>query len=170
MRDHMLRFKQTQLPAVNKAADLLTAELDAGKTPYVLSSGHMPWVYVGKYEDARWMKVLDFHATVEHQVKEVREKLPQGTLAVRIGYFGENQTGRDLYREKKVRLIQISSDSIYPEMRQPDDLAVKIDMGMAFGDACVKLDGYPIPLFPPSGVMQIIAYEAINTEVLSRLE
>lgn len=170
MRDHMRRFRNTQLPAVRQAADLLAAELDAGKTPYVLSSGHMPWVYVGKYEDARWMKVLDFHSTVAYQVKDFKEKLPEGTLAVRIGYFGEDQTARDLYAEKKVRLIQITSDSIYPEMRQPDNLAVKIDMGMAFGDACVKLAGYPIPLFPPSGVMQIVAYEAINTEVLSRLE
>ncbi|MHB0936323.1 MAG: NHL repeat-containing protein [Armatimonadota bacterium] len=170
MRDHMRRFKGTQLPGVYRAADLIQAELDAGRTPYVLSSGHMPWVYVGKYEDARWMKVMDFHATVEHQVKEVREKLPEDTLAVRIGYFGENQTGRDLYHEKKARLIMITSDSIYPEMKLPDDMAVKIDMGMAFGDACVTLDGYPIKLFPPSGVMQIVAYEAINTEVLARIE
>jgi len=170
MRDHLRRFEKTQLPAVKQATELIMAELNAGKTPYVLSSGHMPWVYVGKYEDARWMKNIDFHSTVEYQVKDFREKLPEGALAVRIGYFGEDQTARDLYKEKKVRLIMIGSDSIYPEMRFPDDMAVKIDMGMAFGDACVKLANYPIPLFPPSGVMQIIAYEAINTEVLGRLE
>jgi len=170
MRDHMRRFEQTQLPAVEQAADLIQKELDAGKTPYVLSSGHMPWVYVGKYEDARWMKVIDFHSTVDFQVKDFKEKVPEGTLAVRIGYYGEDQTARDLYAAKKVRLIMIGSDSIYPEMAFPDKMAVKIDMGMAFGDACVALNGYPVKLFPPSGVMQIVAYEAINTEVLARIE
>lgn len=170
IRDHIRRFKATQLPAVSQAADLIRAELEAGRTPYVLSSGHMPWVYVGKYEDARWMKALDFHSTVDYQIKDFQEKFPEGALAVRIGYFGENQAARDLYAAKKARLIMITSDSIYPEMKLPDDLAVRIDMGMAFGDACVKLDGYPIPLFPPSGVMQIVAYEAINTEVLARIE
>ena len=46
-------------------------------------------------------------------------------------------------------------------------LAASIDMGYAFGDACVAIDGYPLRVLPPSGVMQIAAYEAINVEVLA---
>ena len=42
-------------------------------------------------------------------------------------------------------------------------------MGWEFGDACVTIKGYPIKLFPPSGVMQLVAYEAVNVEVLARL-
>ena len=42
------------------------------------------------------------------------------------------------------------------------------DLGFTFGDACVSLDGYPIPIPPPSGAMQIAAYEAINANVLWR--
>ncbi len=170
MRDHLRRFRKTQLPAVHRAVALIMAERAAGSTPYVLSSGHMPWVYVGKYEDARWMTHIDFHSTVDYQVKDCKEKLPEGALAVRIGYFGEDRTARDLYAQKKVRLIMIGSDSLYPEMRFPEHMAAKIDLGMAFGDACVSLPNYPIRLFPPSGVMQIVAYESINTEVLARLE
>jgi hypothetical protein len=30
------------------------------------------------------------------------------------------------------------------------------------GDASVRLDGYPIPFLPPSGVMQVAAYEALR--------
>ena len=56
-----------------------------------------------------------------------------------------------------------------PEFQPPTDFPVTIDMGYAFGDACVKIDGYPLKLFPPSGIMQVIAYESINVEVLSRL-
>ncbi len=45
---------------------------------------------------------------------------------------------------------------------------IRADLGFTFGDACVSLDGYPIPILPPSGVMQIAAYEAINAEVHAR--
>ncbi|NQU12092.1 hypothetical protein HQ590_14955 [bacterium] len=163
------RFEQTQLRAVDQAADLVVQDLDAGKKPYLLSMGHMPWVYVGKYEDARWVTSLDFHSTVEYQVKAFREKFPEGGLGVRLGYFGEDQQARDLFREKNARLILITSKNAYPEMGDPDGVLVRIDMGMEFGDACLKLKGYPIQILPPSGVMQVVAYEAINTEVLARL-
>jgi len=42
-------------------------------------------------------------------------------------------------------------------------------MGYPFGDACVEIKGYPFKVFAPSGVMQLVSYEAINVEVLSRL-
>ena len=43
----------------------------------------------------------------------------------------------------------------------------RVDMGYAHGDACVWLDGYPIPILPPSGVMQVAAYECLSAEVLA---
>ena len=41
-------------------------------------------------------------------------------------------------------------------------------VGFTFGDACVSLDGCPISILPPSGVMQVAAYESINAEVHAR--
>ena len=45
----------------------------------------------------------------------------------------------------------------------------RLDLGLAFGDACVPIEGYPIPLFPPSGIVKAAAYESLNQEVLRLL-
>ena len=50
----------------------------------------------------------------------------------------------------------------------PADRELRADFGSTFGDACVSLDGYPIPILSPSGVMQIAAHEAIDVEVHER--
>ena len=39
------------------------------------------------------------------------------------------------------------------------------DLGFAFGDACVTIDGYPIRVLPPSGVVQLAAFGAIDAEM-----
>ena len=46
---------------------------------------------------------------------------------------------------------------------------VKVDMGFAFRDACVPLEGLPIRILPTSGAMQVAAYESLNVEVFARL-
>jgi len=66
-------------------------------------------------------------------------------------------------------VLHITAENPRPESQPPTNFPVNIDMGYAFGDACVKIDGYPLKLFPPSGIMQVVAYESINVEVLSRL-
>jgi hypothetical protein len=45
----------------------------------------------------------------------------------------------------------------------------RLDLGLAFGDACVPIEGYPIALFPPSGIVKAAAYECLNLEVLHLL-
>lgn len=64
----------------------------------------------------------------------------------------------------------IQSVEARPEFQMPNDLLNFIDMGFEFGDACVRLPNYPIRVLPPSGVMQIVAYETVNAEVLSRIK
>jgi len=70
-------------------------------------------------------------------------------------------------------VILATGENTRPEW-QPDDeflqgLAVEIDMGYKMGDAAVTIEGYPIRVFPPSGVLQLVTYEAVNAEVLSRV-
>jgi len=170
LRYHLRRFKRLELPAARQAADLIAQEVAAQKPVYVLGMGHMPAYYIGRYEDARWMKYIDAHPFVAKQVENVKNNVPEGALAVRLGYFGEDQIGRNLFAEKKLRLIMLSDENPTPGMELPASLLLSIDMGMAFGDACVSLEGYPVAIFPPSGVVQTVAYEAINTEVLARLK
>jgi hypothetical protein len=168
LRHHLRYLKRAQLPAMRQAADLIAREIRAEKPVFVLGMGHMPAYYAGRYEDARWMKYIDAHTFLASQVDDVRKSVPDGGLVLRLGYFGEDQPGRDLFAEKKLRLIMMNNENPTPGMELPKDLLLSIDMGMAFGDACVTVEGYPIPILPPSGVVQIVAYEAINTEVLAR--
>ena len=49
------------------------------------------------------------------------------------------------------------------------EVAGRLDLGLAFGDACVPIEGYPIALFPPSGIVKAAAYESLNLEVLRLL-
>ena len=42
-------------------------------------------------------------------------------------------------------------------------------MGWTYGDAVVPIANYPIRILPPSGIMQIVAYQTINAEVMARL-
>lgn len=88
---------------------------------------------------------------------------------LRLGYTGMHRDVANLLKSKKHRVIHITAENPRPEFQPPPDLPVTIDMGYAFGDACVPVEGYPLLLFPPSGVMQIVAYEAVNVEVLARL-
>lgn len=167
IRYHLRRFKRLQLPAIRQAAELIARDVEANKPVFVLGMGHMPAFYIGHSEDARWMKYIDAHTFLASQVDDVRKNVPDGGLVLRLGYFGEDQAGRDLFAEKKLRLILLSDENPTPGMELPADLLLHIDMGMAFGDACVSLEGYPIPILPPSGVVQIVVFEAINTEVLA---
>ena len=72
-------------------------------------------------------------------------------------------------KRKKQRVMLITGENPRTEWAVPDFCEPRADTGAAFGDACVSVEGYPIRILPPSGVMQIAAYETLNAEVLERL-
>jgi hypothetical protein len=47
----------------------------------------------------------------------------------------------------------------------PAAQACSIDLGIAFGDACVVVEGYPMRILPPSGIAQLAAYGAIAAQI-----
>jgi hypothetical protein len=75
----------------------------------------------------------------------------------------------DAATKKNQRVIWISSQNPNEALKIPAGLPNFIDMGWAYGDAAVSIEGYPIKVFAPSGIMQIVVFESINLEVLSRL-
>jgi len=167
VRDYVKRFRETQLPEVRRAADLLYGEVKDGSKALVLAMGHMPPFYVGLYEDARWAKLIDFGSP--SQKDALLDLKPEGRQVLRLGYFGEIPQVRQILQEQKLRLLYISADSPRPGFQLPEERILNIDMGIPFGDACVRIKDYPIPILAASGVMQVVAYEAVNTEVLARL-
>lgn len=163
------QFAATQMPAVQKAAALIAAELAQGRQTLVAQSGHTTYEHVGQYEDRVWAVPTVLYDT-PGRLRQWPTSTPDGALVLRVGYCGEDKKIMDILRAKKQRVILIAvQDDHRPDFKLPDDLATMIDMGWDFGDACVTVEGYPIRIFPPSGVMQLVAYEAVNLEVLSRL-
>ena len=128
----------------------------------------MASAFIAKYEDAAWALNIETHHNVKVQMDNFAKNAPDGALVVRLGYMGMHRDVAEMLK-KKNRVVHILAENPRAEFRSPDGFAVTTDMGYAFGDACVPVEGYPLLLFPPSGVMQIVAYESVNVEVLNRL-
>lgn len=167
IRSYIKTFRLTQLKGVREAAGLIYGQAKEGSKVLVLTIGHMPYTYVGRYEDARWAKLVDFEIPSQKEALEAEK--PMGKLVLRVGYFGESPEMKGIMTANLLRSIYISAGNPREGWQIPENRLLDIDMGIPFGDACVKIKDYPIKVFAPSGVMQIVAYEAVNAEVLARL-
>ncbi|MEI7730620.1 MAG: hypothetical protein WCO56_13680 [Verrucomicrobiota bacterium] len=169
IRTYLQRFQDGQVAAVNQTARLIAEELKQGQPTVVAMLGHMPTYYVGKAEDARWARPIDFYGGIPGREKAYLEKTPDGALVLRLGYSSQLQAETEIFARKRQREMLITAaDTPRTDCQMPTKLVTRIEMGWEFGDACVTLPGYPIKILPPSGVMQVVAYECVNVEVLNR--
>lgn len=173
IRELLQKFSRTQLAEVNRTADLIVEELGHGRKTLVATMGHMPWAYVGKNEDTVWV-IPSIESLYSHllpgQGDYYCQATPDGALVLRLGYNGHHRDEDAIFKKKHQRVMLITAENPRPEWQLPKDLLTVIDMGNAFGDACVAIPGYPIRALPPSGIMQLVAYEAVNVEVLARIK
>jgi hypothetical protein len=169
LRQNIRWFQATQNAKVLRAAQMIADESNAGRKTIISSMGHAPWTYVGYYEDKQWGVPYELESTAPPHV-EAYKKTPEGALVLRLGYGGLDDKAAEIYAGKKQRVILISVPDERPDFQATKDVLMTIDMGWKYGDAVVSIPGYPIKLFPPSGIMQIVAYESVNTEVLARLK
>ena len=169
IRANINSFHATQSTPVMRAATLIADEFKAGRKTIVATQGHAPWRFVGQYEDAKWGTLSDFDASSAAQVENHRKSTPDGALVLRLGKHGLHTTEAAVLKEKNQRVVLITVPTPVEEFIPPKDLALTIDMGWRYGDAAIPIENYPIKILPASGVMQLVAYEAINTEVLARL-
>jgi hypothetical protein len=86
-----------------------------------------------------------------------------------LGTSGLDDDAARIFAEKNQRVILISIADPRPNFGRAGQAILNIDMGWLYGEATVTIPGYPVKLFPASGLMQIVAYESINVEVLARL-
>ena len=161
------RLRRTQVPNLRRAGRLIAAERDAGRPTIVAWQGHMPMAYVGKGRDAAWAKAVELHPFIPAQGKQYRQSTPDGALVLSLGYHGLDPVALAVWREKKQRVIHLCGDHPSTAWRPGAGLALHVDLGFAFGDACVSIEGYPIRVFAPSGILQKVAYDAIDAEVRS---
>ncbi|MDB5300204.1 MAG: hypothetical protein JWO87_1867, partial [Phycisphaerales bacterium] len=164
------RLERTQLPLVEKVADQIAAESRAGRKTVVAFNGHMGGNYVGKYEDAAWAVGHELHEGVDGQTRSFETDRPDGALVLRLGSFGLHESIDALLQKKHARVMLVTSENPRPEWAVPPRYEPWLDIGLPFGDACVWIEGYPIPVLPVSGVTQTATYECINLEVQSRMK
>lgn len=158
------RMRCTEIANLQAAAERIAAELREGRKTTVASAGHMVMNYVGRFDDALWAVNHEVSSGVDSQLQSY-EKTPDGALVLRLDTNGLGGDVHELFQRKKQRVILITSENPRPEAAIPAGYDLRIDPGIPFGDACVWIEGYPIPLLPPSGVLQVAAYESINVEV-----
>ena len=162
-------FQATQSEVVGKSAQLIADELRQGRKTLVAQTGHTTYEHVGQYEDRVWAVPTVLYDTPGRIASWLKDT-PENALVLRLGYSGEDRKLMDLMRARKQRVLLVASGKdTRPDFQIPTDVSAFIDMGWDFGDAVVAIENYPIRIFPPSGAMQLIAYEAINVEVLARV-
>jgi hypothetical protein len=166
IRSQLLALENTQMPTLRDFADSIAKETKTGRRTIVASSGHMVMHYVGKYSDSAWADNIEMHENVESQLNNFKTKAPQGGLVLRLGYFGLSPKVDDLFKAKKSRVLLMAAENPRSDFAEHLNYPDRLDLGLAFGDACVPIEGYPIPLFPPSGIVKAAAYECLNLEVL----
>ncbi len=167
IRYMLARLRSTELPHLEKMAAAIDAELREGKKTIIASMGHMGMNFIGRFDDALWAVNHEVSDGLESQMKSY-EKTPDGALVLRLGYAGLHRDLHALFQRKQQRVMLITAENPRAEFAIPAGYDLRVDPGFAFGDACVSLEGYPIPILPPSGVMQVAAYESINVEVQAR--
>ncbi len=163
------RLERTQLSQLEKIADAIATERRAGRKTLVAYNGHMGMNYVAKYEDAAWAVSVELHEGVDSQTGPFEKEQPADALVLRLGSFGLHESVDALLQKKHDRVLLVTSENPRTEWAVPARYEPWVDIGMPFGDACVTLDGYPIPVLPISGITQTAAYECVNLEVQARL-
>ena len=167
IRYMLARLRSTELSNLQKMAAAIETELRAGKKTVVASMGHMGMNFIGRFDDALWAVNDEVSDGLASQMTSY-EKTPDGALVLRLGYVGLHRDLHALFQRKQQRVMLITAENPRAEFAIPAGYEPRVDPGFAFGDACVSIPGYPIPILPPSGVMQVAAYETINVEVQQR--
>jgi hypothetical protein len=165
IRHTLTRMKLTQSAALQAAAKLIADETAAGRQTFVAWSGHLGYAQPNPLA-APWAKIIEVPPGYEPCDKIWREQSPEGVLVLRLGYLGQHPMDAKLFKDKRQRVIHLAGDHVDPTFRvDPTAQACSVDLGIAYGDACVVLEGYPLRILPPSGIAQLAAYGAIAAQV-----
>ena len=71
---------------------------------------------------------------------------PTARSSLRLGEWGLHRDVASLFKRKKQRVMLIVGENPRAEWALAPCLEPHVDFGAAFGDACVWIDGYPIPI------------------------
>ena len=166
---HPLRRLRADDPKLVEAAGRIADEWRAGRKTVIAWSGHLGYAKPNPFERP-WSRPIELAASVTSVVDAYRSAAPHDALVLRLGDNGRDPKEIELLRQLGQRVIHLAGDHPDPAMRPgPSDGTIAIDLGYAFGDACVPLDGYPVRILPPSGAVHLAAFGAIEAEVRAKM-
>jgi hypothetical protein len=165
LRQYREHFQRLNIPQLRAAASKVAEELRAGRKTVVAWQGHMPQLYVGRYGTESWAVAAQLHPRLDSQIQSYVKKTPDEALVLSLGYQGLDPKGAAVWREKKQRVIHLAGEHPDAAWRDRSGLIDWINLGFAFGDACVTIESYPARAFAASGVTQLAAYMAVDAEV-----
>jgi uncharacterized phosphosugar-binding protein len=171
-RHPLRRLREAEADHLREAGRLIAAEVAAGAKPVVGWSGHMPQNYVGKSNDP-WVHPFELPVILANWpqgIESYTKNGPRESLVLRMSTCGLDPAELKIHQSKKQRLIVLTGTHHDPAWNvNPPDVLLRIDTGAPFADACVPVDGYPLRIIPPSGLAQLVAYQAVVAEVNERL-
>lgn len=162
---HPLRRLLIDGPELVEAAERIAAEARAERKTVVAWSGHLGY---GKPNPlaADWAQPVELEPSLDFEIEAYRKAAPRGALVLRLGGNGIHPKEMELFRQTDQRVMYFFGDHPNAGRRVPaQDALVTVPLGCAFGDACVPLDGYPVRLLPPSGIIQLAVVGAIDARV-----
>jgi len=162
------KLKEDEIKDIEKAAKMAAEEIKAGRKIFVAWEGHMPEGYVALRDDKTWCESCQLHVWLEAQRENFKRCVPQDAMVIRLGTYGLEPTGVSLIKEKTKKWVLISGEHFKEECKGENaGASVYIALGYEFGDACVEIENFPIPVFAPSGIMQAVAYEAVIAQAVA---
>jgi hypothetical protein len=155
--------RNTQSEKLAQAGKLIAQASAGGMKVPTLWTGHVGYASPSVF-DAPWSNVYEFVPSLQPCVEKHRQASADGALILRLGYCGQDPAEADLFRQMRQQVILFAGSAEDLTWRPGTETVVSVDLGYAYGDACLPLPGYPIRLFPPSGVLQLAAYGALAAE------
>lgn len=195
VRRILTHLEQTQLPAIDQAADLIVQALTNKRAVYCAEIGHgIHGDFIGRAGGLAAVQAFSRHVTTKNRphtesvsddLEEIRQTIGSSNLCagdvMLIGSVsGRNRGPVELAltsREKGVKTIGLTSlaytrqiTSTHPSGRKLCDVVdVVVDIGAPYGDAAVEIPGYKIQLLPVSGVANAVAGHLIFGAVMEKM-
>lgn len=171
-RHPLRRLREAEGDHLREAARLIAEAHAAGRKTVVGWSGHMPQNYITRVGDGDWARPFELPVILANWpagIEPYRNKGPEGALVLRLNTCGLDPAEREVHRAKRQRMVLLSGSQADPAWNpRPGEVLVHVNTGVAPGDACVPVDGYPFPIVPASGLAQLVAYQAVVAEAAER--
>ncbi len=158
---HILRtLRATQLEKFHLAGQLAAQALQAGRTAWLVTAGHLPPELPGQIGDPGILRPLK-----RREPDRLQELVQSGDVIFYVGYFEPFGPWPQEAHKLGAKIVTIVSGT--PE-RPAEAMGADINLNgcWPYGDSLVDVPGYDIKILPASGVIQATALWMLVAETV----